>query len=438
MPDNFTPDQLYEGLLSSIEDTYRITKDPMDIEIKLKEAFPKQRSAIDDPAKRKIFKVGRRGGKTVGVSILAIEGLKKKRRVLYGAPTSEQLDQFWAEITQALAEPIADGRLYKNETRHLIEMRGTPYRIRAKTCWNSDMLRGDWGDLLILDEWQLMSEDTWDRVGAPMLIDNNGDAVFLYTPPSLHSRSLSKAKDPMHASRMFKKAKEDKTGLWAAFEWTSHENPHLSEEGLNNVTKDMSSLAYRMEILVQEETEAPGALWKRKDIDDHRVNEVPQLTRIVVGVDPSASSTGNEAGIITAGKNGQDAYVLSDNSLQGSPLTWATAAVKAYDDFKADCIVAEANQGGEMVATTIHQIRKNVKVKLVHASRGKQTRAEPVSAQGEKGRVHHVGTFNQLEDELCLWVPGDDSPNRLDAYVWALTELMLGGVPGFIFIGGRG
>jgi phage terminase large subunit-like protein len=128
---------------------------------------------------------------------------------------------------------------------------------------------------------------------------------------------------------------------------------------------------------------------------------------------------------------------LADESVQGSPLVWATAAVTAYHKFKADRIIAEANNGGEMVALTIKQVDPSVPVELVHASRGKQTRAEPIAAQYEQGRVHHVGLFEALEDEMCLWIPGDASPNRMDALVWALTKLMLSIQPGFFFAGGK-
>jgi len=157
------------------------------------------------------------------------------------------------------------------------------------------------------------------------------------------------------------------------------------------------------------------------------------LTRIVVGVDPTASSGGDEAGIVTAGKLDNDYYTLADDSVQGSPETWAQAAITAYHRHKADCIVAEKNNGGEMVESVIRQAVINAKlkdptvgevpVKLVWASRGKATRAEPISAIAERGRDHHIGDFPLLEDELCLWIPGDPSPNRLDAKVWAITEL---------------
>jgi phage terminase large subunit-like protein len=114
--------------------------------------------------------------------------------------------------------------------------------------------------------------------------------------------------------------------------------------------------------------------------------------------------------------------------VQGSPDTWARAAVTAYYRFMADCIVAEKNNGGEMVESVIRQVDPNVNVKLVWASRGKAPRAEPIAAISEQGRDHHVGVFAQLEDELCMWVPGDASPNRLDAKVWAMTSLLDTGV----------
>lgn len=172
----------------------------------------------------------------------------------------------------------------------------------------------------------------------------------------------------------------------------------------------------------------PDALWKRSNIDDNRVKFVPgDLERIVVGVDPSISSTGDDAGIVTAGILREHGYTLGDDSMQGSPLQWAEAAVTAYYKYQADCIIAEANQGGEMVSQMIYTVDRRVNVRLVHASRGKITRAEPIAALSEQGRDHHVGFFAALEDELCEWQPGDPSPNRMDAKVWAYTELFEGG-----------
>lgn len=386
----------------------------------------KQRGFIDSPAKRKVIRAGRRSGKTVGVSILAVEKFLQGRRVLYATPTAEQIDRFWTEVTRALAEPIEGGAFYKNETKHIVELPNTEQRIRAKTAWNSDTLRGDYADVLILDEWQMMDEAAWNEVGAPMLLDNNGDAIFIYTPPSLHNRSVTKAHDPQHAAKLFKRAAVDPSGRWATWHFTSHDNPHISAEALADISKDMTSLAIRQEIMAEDLNEAPGALWRREDIDKSRVTKHPDLERVVVGVDPTATTEGDEAGIITGGRTGDDYYTLADDSMQGSPQAWATAAVTAYHRHKADLLVAEKNNGGEMVEAVIKQVDPTVNVRLVHASRGKATRAEPIAAIAEQGRDHHVGAYPKLEDEMCMWVPGDASPNRMDAKVWMMTELLVG------------
>jgi hypothetical protein len=395
-----------------------------DIPCPCPEPHDRQWDFILSPAKRKVIRAGRRGGKTVGVAIAAIKAFTEGRRILYAAPVIDQVQRFWTEITRALYPAVELGLLRQNATEHLIERLGTENRIRAKTAWNADSLRGDYADLLILDEWQLMDEAAWDEVGAPMLLDNNGDAVFIYTPPSLHSRSVSKARDPQHAAKLFKRAKQDTTGRWATFHFASRDNPHISAEALQEIAHDMTAVAYRQEILAEDVDEAPGALWTRDILEHTRVLKAPEFNRIVVGVDPSASSTGDEAGIVTVGSDGSHLYVVSDDTLQGSPKAWATAAVASYHRNKANCIVAEKNQGGEMVAHTIHTVDPMVPVRLVHASRGKATRAEPVSAVWEHERGHIVGSWPALEDELCLWVPGDDSPNRLDAMVHAANDLL--------------
>ena len=180
----------------------------------------------------------------------------------------------------------------------------------------------------------------------------------------------------------------------------------------------------RQELLAEILTDNPAALWKRTDIDAARVMQAPDFEMVVVGVDPSATAGGDEAGIITAGRCKEHFYTIADDSVQGSPQVWATAAVTAYHKYKANVIVAEDNNGGEMVEAVIKQVDPSVYVKRVHASRGKATRAEPVSLLSQQGRDHHVGAFAALEDELCLWMVGDASPNRLDAKVWAITELL--------------
>lgn len=184
----------------------------------------------------------------------------------------------------------------------------------------------------------------------------------------------------------------------------------------------------------------PRALWQRGKIDELRVDAAPDLYRIVVAVDPmtadpdespeleETSATGIVVAGCTPGRDGHG-YVLEDCTIFGTPHQWGLAAVEAYQRWHASRVVCEINQGGKMVEFVIKTVAGNmglhVPYKGVHAALGKYTRAEPVAALYEQGRVHHVGSFADLEDELCEWVPGMPSPNRLDSLVWAFTDLLV-------------
>lgn len=414
-----------------------------DCNVTLRRLHPKQSQIFNSPARRKIIRAGRRGGKTTLASQIAVDGFLHGNRVLYGTPTIDQIDRFWFEVKRALHEPLSAGVLYKHEGLHVIGppslrtkidvdgdvVSGEETRIRAKTMWNADNARGDYGDIIILDEWQLMNEEVWDRVCAPMLLDNPGGMViFIYTPPSLSSRKKTKAKDPLHAAKRFKEyaARSQTNARYGAFHFTSHDNPHLDKDSLEEITEDMTSISYRQEIMAEDLDDNPRALWRREWIDDGRVLAHRALDRIAIGVDPTGSAGGDACGIVGGGSKGREFFVLEDASLNGSPDVWARAVVTLYYKLEADIIVAESNFGGDMVDSTIKTVDDSVLVKLVHASRGKQVRAEPIAAIYEQGRGHHVGTFKALEDELALWEPGMASPNRLDALVWAGSELMLG------------
>jgi phage terminase large subunit-like protein len=183
-------------------------------------------------------------------------------------------------------------------------------------------------------------------------------------------------------------------------------------------------------------SDIPGALWNRSDIDEHRVYDTPDLERIIVAVDPATSSHegSDETGIVGVGMARDPdgyarGYVLADKSLRGSPEEWARKAVSLYRELQADRIVAEKNQGGDMVASVIRSIDRSVPITLVHASRGKIIRAEPVSALYEQGRIHHVGRHDKLEDQMCTFSVDNvrdsntGSPDRVDALVWGFTEL---------------
>jgi phage terminase large subunit-like protein len=173
----------------------------------------------------------------------------------------------------------------------------------------------------------------------------------------------------------------------------------------------------------------PDALWNRADIDNNRVREVPQLSLVVVGVDPAVTSKAgsDDTGIIVAGK-GVDShgYILGDYTIHDTPQKWAEAAITAYHKHQANKIVGEVNNGGDLVQLNLNTVDPTVRFEAVHASRGKAIRAEPASSFYEQGKVHHFGTFPELEDQMCEWEPGTGkSPDRVDALVWALTSLNL-------------
>jgi len=224
----------------------------LDLTVSLHKPHEKQLSFKRSSAKRKVIVAGRRGGKTTGVADIAVEAMLEDRRVLEAAPTSDQTNTFWDVCCEAMQEPIDAKICYKNETNRVLEMPNGG-RIRTKTAWDADSLRGDYADLLILDEYSLMNPDTWDQVGAPMLLDNDGDAIFIFTPQRRN-----------HAYAMYAKAQADDTGRWAAWHFTSYDNPYLSQEALAEITADMTDAAYRQEIMA-EFLEGEGAVFRNID-----------------------------------------------------------------------------------------------------------------------------------------------------------------------------
>lgn len=260
--------------------------------------------------KRIVVKAGRRFGKTVGAAIIALMGFLgvcssclgkgcldcdmtgkvRPKRVLYAAPTAEQVGKFWNEVCSVLRPGIDGGYFKKDETEHYIEIQGTERRIKAKTAWNANTMRGDYADVVILEEYQLWNEDGWEDVVQPMLLDNDGRAIFIFTPPSLKSEGVSKAKDPRHASKLFKKAELDKTGRWKTFHFTSYDNPTLNQTALKELTEsgDMSQDSFRREILAEDDEIELSWLvygkWNEKTCKIKRF-DIPKTWNIFVGHD---------------------------------------------------------------------------------------------------------------------------------------------------------
>ncbi len=372
---------------------------------------------------------GRAWGKTrTGASWLQEKvyppmGGRGSRRVCLVARTAADVRDVMIEgesgllaTTHPLRRPV-----WKSSQRRLIWPNGA-----IGTTFSADepdQLRGPQYEFAWCDElasWRYGTE-TWDNLQMILRLGSHPQAVITTTPrpTALVKRVIRGAGTVVTRGATF-------------------ENKSLPPSFIERLQSEFAgSRLARQELYAEVLDDNPAALWKRSRIDDLRIGKpaVPPLRRIIVAVDPavSANEKSDETGIIVAGL-GIDgkAYVLDDLSLVASPAAWGATVVRAYIDWKADRVISEVNNGGDLVEANVRSAAtqlevSNVSYKAVRASRGKLVRAEPVAALYEQGRVHHVGSFPKLEDQLCEWDPtGDYSPDRLDALVWALTELMLG------------
>lgn len=292
--------------------------------------------------------------------------------------------------------------------------------IRGFSAEKPDRLRGPQFHRAWADEqaaWQY--PEAWDQLMFGLRLGSAPQVIVTTTPrPTPLIRAL---------------AKDDRTHITRGS--TFDNAAHLAPDALIRLRERYEGTRLgRQELYAEVLEDLVGALFSRANIDQRRAQAAPDMQRIVVAVDPSgtagASDDGDSIGIVVAGK-GIDgrAYVLADRTCKLSPDGWARRVVSAYHEFGADRIVAERNFGGAMVESLIRTVDRRVSYKEVTASRGKAIRAEPVAALYEQGRVSHVGPLPELEDQMALMGPdgfvGEGSPDRLDAAVWALTDLML-------------
>ncbi len=351
---------------------------------------------------------GRRSGKTVGAAMRAVRRFLQGRRQLYAAPTAEQVGKFWFEVKTALREPIEAGIFKCNESENFIEKPGTEQRLKAKTAWNADTLRGDYADDLYLDEFQLMNEDTWEVVGAPMLLDNNGDVVFIYTPPSLRSAGVSKARDPRHAAKMFKMAQADTTGRWKAFHFTSHDNPYISKDALAEIIKDMSRQSYRQEILAEDdEIQLSWLVYRAFNELTNRVDDfpIPVSWLIYVGHDFGGA---NPAALFVAQDPATGYFYEFKEYLPGA----GKSTFEHTEEFK------RITKGYNVIWRTggSHQEDEIRQGYGAHGWQISEPKTKGVSAQVDRviGMFERNKVFvfksltNRLEELMnCLWIPDD-------------------------------
>jgi phage terminase large subunit-like protein len=314
--------------------------------------------------------------------------------------------------------PKAERPVYLSSDRQLRWPNGN-----VTLCFSAEepeRLRGPQHYKLWCDElaaWRYQ-EEAWDLAMLGLRLGSNPQVVVTTTPKP---------------TKLIKLLQNDPTTY--VTHGTTYENrPNLAPKFYSHIiTKYENTRLGRQELLAEVLDDNPGALWTQSAIDRDRIKIVPELVRVVVGVDPavSANEDSDLTGIVVAGRGREHPphyYVLDDLSLLGSPNEWAEKVNLAYRTHKADRVVAEVNNGGDLVEANLRTKDIQFAYKAVHATRGKIIRAEPIAALYEQKRVHHVGMFAKLEDEMCDFNPQSStkSPDRMDALVWALAELSEG------------
>lgn len=342
------------------------------------------------------------------------------RRVALVAPTAADARDVMVEGESGLLAiaPPWDRPLYEPSKRRLTWPNGA-----TATTFSADepeRLRGPQHDFAWCDElaaWRY--PEAWDMLMFGLRLGDDPRAVVTTTPrPTGLIRAL--LADPK---------------VVMTHGTTTENRANLAPAFLEQIVKRYEGTRLgRQELDAEILEDMPGALWQRGGIEGARLSAVPELVRVLVAIDPAAGSGehADETGIIVAGRDaGGHGYVLADASGRYAPAEWARVAITAYGAHAADRIVAEVNNGGEMVEATLRMVDPNVPFSAVRAARGKAARAEPVAALYEQGRVHHIGAFPQLEDQMCAFTSNFDrnaarfSPDRVDALVWALTELLV-------------
>jgi len=370
-----------------------------------------QREFWDSDARFRAFTGGVGSGKT-RLGCLSVFAQPPGSLGVVAAPTYPMLRD---ATLRTFLELARDGKVL--DTWHASEMLArlvNGSEVMFRSADDPDRLRGPNIGWFWLDEAAMMGVDVWN-IMLGRLREAPGRAWLTTTPRG----------DNWIYDRWVRKALPG----YAMIRSSSRDNPFLPPDFIANLESAYTSRFARQEIEGEFLLDVPGALWKRAELDAHRVQSARVFSRVVVGVDPKASAEADsETGIVVVGL-GQDGrgYVIADYSIDGTPEQWAQRVAYAYETHSADRVIVEVNQGGDMVSSVLRATGVRLPIQTVRAARGKYTRAEPIAALYEQGKVVHVGVHSALEDQLCTWTPGDSSPDRLDALCWAAWALMLDG-----------
>lgn len=366
-----------------------------------------------------LIQAGRGFGKTRVGAEWIVDGAMRgiDRQAIVGSTTSDVRDTMVEGESGILAcSPPWFTPIWRPSIRLLLFPNNM--RVKGFSAEKPGRLRGPQHTRAWVDElaaWKWNATETWDNLQMGLRIGDDPCTLVTTTPkPKRLIKAIREASDTVITRG------------------TTYDNLHNLAPKFRErvVAKYEGTTIGEQELKGRYLDEHVGANWTRSLIQETRRKEYPQLRRIVVAVDPAASS--GVHGIVAGGVariDGKDhGFVLTDVSRPGTPLQWGKAAVRQYKSLKADRIVGEVNNGGDMVGHVVKSYDAGVAYKDVRASRGKSARAEPIVALYEQDRIHHIGVHEDLEDQQCTWVEGesDESPDRMDALVWCMTELMLG------------
>ena len=375
-----------------------------------------------------VVDAGRGFGKTrTGAETIREWAEEPKQRILLIAPTASDVREVMLEGPSGLLNCYPpDRRPEYNPSRHLLRFPSGAIGF-TRSADEPERLRGPqftkfWADELCA--WNFAPE-AWEQIMFGLRLPSARIQGIVTTTP----KPLKVFKEILAGANT------------VVTHGSSYENrANLSQLFFDNVIKPYEGTRIgRQEINAEMLDDTPGALWTRSNIDAYRIDFATirwdLLQRIVVAIDPAVTSGENsdETGIVAVGRTvSGHAVVIEDGSCKESPAKWAEIGVGMLKRLRGDRIIGEVNNGGDLVERNIRVIDGTAPFRAVRASRGKLTRAEPVAAMYERGLVHHAGKFTELEDEMCTWVLGMKSPSRMDALVWAITELFIDTEPGYI------
>ena len=375
-----------------------------------------------------VVPAGRRFGKTKGCANATIEWLMEGKKILWGDTISTNIDRYVERYWKP--ELIKSGLTYQySAQKKVMSIDGFEGYMDLRSADRPENWEGFGYDIIILNEAGIILKNDYLFTNAvlPMLMDNQGSKLFAVGTPK--GRIKKDGKEHRFYS-MYKRCKDEDSN-YELFQYSSYDNPFLNENDvkyLEDEIKLMNPAMVEQEIHAKFVDGAVGELWDEVIIERQRVKVAPELVRITVNIDPAISATAksDETGLTVTGKCAiGNMYMLEDCSGIYTPEQWASESQRLVNKWNAECIVAEKNQGGDMVESVLRSIGINTRVKLVTATKGKYVRAEPVYAMYEQGKAFHVGYHNRLEAQMCSFTSDlKTSPDRVDSLVWGMTELM--------------